>query len=220
MTPRPAPSWLDRTEYPFQSKFFKTSHGYLHYVDEGSGDVILFVHGNPTWSFEHRQLIKHFRTKFRCIATDYIGFGLSDKPFDASYLPRFHAENLANFIDTLGLKNMTLVVHDWGGPVGMSYALEHPANIKRIIVYNSWFWSVKGIKAFERFSSFMGGPIGRFSVPEFQFLSARGDAERRRLQNEALEIDTSALYQSLPHAAVSQRNLGLSGRDHRRERMA
>lgn len=169
MAARSRPSWVDRTAYPFQSKFFATPHGEMHYVDEGAGDVILFVHGNPTWSFEHRRLIKHFRTTFRCIAPDHIGFGLSDKPYDVSYLPQFHAENLARFIDALGLKNITFVLHDWGGPIGMSYALDHPGNVKRIIAYNSWFWSVRGIKTFEIFSGFMSGAIGRFLCRNFNF---------------------------------------------------
>ncbi len=169
MLTRSLPTWLDRTEYPFQSKFLATPHGAMHYVDEGAGDVILFVHGNPTWSFEHRRLIKHLSTRFRCIAVDHIGFGLSDKPADASYLPQFHAENLARFIDALGLKKITFVLHDWGGPIGMSYALDHHDNVARIIAYNSWFWSLKGMKTFEKFSGFVGGPVGRFLCRYFNF---------------------------------------------------
>lgn len=165
----PQPRWLDRTEYPFQSKFFETPHGDMHYVDEGTGEVILFLHGNPSWSFGYRRLIKHFSAGFRCIAPDHIGFGLSDKPYEVSYLPQFHAENLAQFIDSLNLKDITLVVHDWGGPIGMSYALAHPGNVKRIIAYNSWFWSVRGMKTLERFSSFVGGPVGRFLCKYFNF---------------------------------------------------
>ena len=166
---RPLPAWLDGAEYPFRSRFFETPHGDMHYVDEGSGDVVLFAHGNPTWSFEHRRLIEHLRTKFRCVAPDYLGFGLSDKPYDVSYLPQFHAENLARFIEALGLKDITFVLHDWGGPVGMSYALDHPGNVKRIIAYNSWFWSLRGIRVFERFSRFMGGAVGRFLCRNFNF---------------------------------------------------
>jgi pimeloyl-ACP methyl ester carboxylesterase len=154
-------SWLDRTEYPFQSRFLSTPHGDMHYVDEGSGEVIVFVHGNPTWSFMYRHLIKHLRNEFRCIALDHLGFGLSDKPYDVSYLPQFHAANLERFIDTLGLKSITLVIHDWGGAIGMSYALNHPDNVIRLIVFNTSFWSVKGIKEAERFSRFFGGRVGR-----------------------------------------------------------
>ncbi|BDI31093.1 haloalkane dehalogenase [Capsulimonas corticalis] len=169
MSPQSTPTWLDRTSYPFESRFFTTRYGEMHYVDEGAGDVVLFVHGNPTWSYEHRRLIAHLRTKYRCVAVDHLGFGLSDKPADVSYLPQFHAENLACFIDALGLKNITLIVHDWGGPIGMSYALDHPANIKRIIAYNSWFWSLRGDATFEKFSGFVGGPIGRFLCRNFNF---------------------------------------------------
>lgn len=161
------PAWLDRTAYPFQSHVMPTPHGAMHYVDEGLGEVVLFVHGNPSWSFEHRQLIKHLSANYRCVAPDHIGFGLSDKPYDVSYLPQFHADNLAAFIAALDLKDITLVVHDWGGPIGMSYALEHVGNIKRIIAYNSWFWSVKGVRPLKIFSGIVGGPLGRFLCRQF-----------------------------------------------------
>lgn len=169
MVSRSLPAWLDRAAYPFQSRFFDTPHGAMHYVDEGAGDVILFVHGNPSWSFEHRALIEELSKNFRCIAIDHIGFGLSDKPASASYLPQFHAENLARFIDTLGLTAITFVLHDWGGPIGMAYALNHPEKVKRIIAYNSWFWSVRGMKTLEGFSAFVGGPLGRLLCRSFNF---------------------------------------------------
>ena len=82
------PKWLNTKEYPFKSNFFKTSIGRLHYVDEGKGEPIIFVHGNPAWSFEFRNLIKEFSKTNRCIAPDHIGFGLSDKPANWSYLPK------------------------------------------------------------------------------------------------------------------------------------
>jgi haloalkane dehalogenase len=123
---------------------------------------ILFVHGNPTWSFMYRHLIKGLSAGFRCVAPDHIGCGLSDKPFDVSYLPQFHAENLERFIDRRGLKDITLVIHDWGGAIGMSYALNHPENVKRLIVLNTSFRSVKEIKEAEDFSRYLGGPVGRF----------------------------------------------------------
>lgn len=178
------PSWLDHKEYPFQSKIIKTSYGKMHYVDEGSGEVILFLHGNPSWSFGYRGLIKHFSEKYRCIAPDHIGFGLSDKPYDVSYSPQFHSENLMQFIGELGLKNITLVVHDWGGPIGMSYALANPRNIKRIITYNSWFWPIKKMKTLKIFSNFMGSPIGRFLCkylnffPRFLMRAELGDKKK------------------------------------------
>jgi pimeloyl-ACP methyl ester carboxylesterase len=182
-----SPDWLDRDEYPFRSSFLTTSHGDMHYIDEGSGEVILFVHGNPTWSFMYRHLIRGLTGRYRCIAPDHIGFGLSAKPRDASYLPQFHAENLGLLIETLALKNITLVIHDWGGAIGMAYALDHPHNVKRLIVFNNSFWSLKGVKGAERFSRIVGGPIGWFACcwlnafPRFVIPSVMG--HRSRLTN-------------------------------------
>jgi len=179
-----SPTWLDETQYPFQPHYFQTSSGSMHYVDEGSGDVILFVHGNPTWSFMFRHLITGLRDRYRCIAIDHIGFGLSDKPADASYLPQFHAKNLKSFIQSLGLKKITLVLHDWGGAIGISYALDSPENVERIVAFNNSFWSVKGVKAAERFSKIVGGPIGWIAChlvnafPRFVIPSVFGDKSK------------------------------------------
>jgi len=159
--------WLDPNEYPFAHHYLSTPHGKLHYVDEGTGDVLLMVHGNPSWSFEFRRLIKHFRTRFRCVACDHLGFGLSDKPPAFSYLPQAHAANLKLLVEHLGLKDITLFIQDWGGPIGMSYALDHPKNIRKIVTFNTWFWSLKGIKDVEKFSGLLGGPIGRFACKNF-----------------------------------------------------
>jgi haloalkane dehalogenase len=163
--------WIDRGEYPFASHYFQAEAGKLHYVDEGNGQPIVMLHGNPTWSFLYRKLIKSLSPKYRCIAPDYLGFGLSDKPSDYSYLPEEHANNLAALIDHLGLKNITLVVQDWGGPIGMHYAVTHPENIARLIVMNTWAWSVKGDPHYVMFSAFMGGPIGRFLIKKYNFFA-------------------------------------------------
>ena len=167
------PAWLDREAWPFAPRTFVTPHGRLHYVDEGRGEPVLFVHGNPTWGFEHRRLIAHLSRTHRCIAVDHLGFGLSDKPADASYLPQLHAANLAALIEHLALDDITLVVHDWGGPIALACALERPHRIRRVVVCNSWFWSVEGVKTFERFSALMGGPIGRFLCRRFNFFVRR-----------------------------------------------
>ena len=104
--------WLDRDEYPFTSYFLDLSMGKMHYVDEGDGDPIAMVHGNPTWSYLFRHLIKELSSKHRCIAMDHIGFGLSDKPTDWTYFPEEHAKNTSSLINTLGLQDITLVVQD------------------------------------------------------------------------------------------------------------
>ncbi|MEZ0470829.1 alpha/beta fold hydrolase [Luteimonas salinilitoris] len=163
----PSPAWLDRAEFPFASHYWRSRYGDLHYVDEGQGETLLFVHGNPTWSFMFRKQILALRDRYRCVAIDHLGFGLSDKPADAPYGPRLHAENLLGFIDALGLKHITLVLHDWGGPIGMSYALDCPSNVARLVIANTHFWSLEGITGAERFSRIVGGPFGRFLCRRF-----------------------------------------------------
>jgi haloalkane dehalogenase len=192
-------SWIDRNEYPFSSHFLKLEMGRMHYVDEGSGEPIVMVHGNPTWSFLYRHMVKGLSRDYRCIAVDHIGFGLSDKPLDWSYYPEDHAKNLARLIEKLALKDITLVVQDRGGPIGLSYALDSPENVKRLVIMNTWMWSVKGDPHFERFSRFMGGPVGRFLIRRFNFFvrvfmkKAMGDSSRlsalaHRHYSKALEI--------------------------------
>jgi len=88
------PTWMDTGVYPFEPRAFSLPMGRMSYVDEGEGDPLVMVHGNPSWSFEFRDLIKHFSATHRCIAPDHIGFGLSDKPPAWDYLPQHHAENL------------------------------------------------------------------------------------------------------------------------------
>jgi haloalkane dehalogenase len=136
----------------------------MHYVDEGSGDAIVFVHGNPSWSFEFRNSIKELSKTYRCIAPDHIGFGLSDKPLDWSYLPQEHAENLETLLESLQLNNITLVVGDWGGPIGLSYAVKHSEKVKHIVITNTWLWSVENDWYYQTFSKLAGGPIGRFLI--------------------------------------------------------
>ncbi|MEW6602891.1 MAG: alpha/beta fold hydrolase, partial [Nitrospirota bacterium] len=122
-------SWIDRKEYPFKSHSLELEMGRMHYVDEGTGEPLVMVHGNPTWSFVYRHLINGLSKDYRCIAMDHIGFGLSDKPQNWSYYPEDHAKNFDIFIERLDLHNITLVVQDWGGPIGLSYAVNHPENV-------------------------------------------------------------------------------------------
>ncbi len=143
----------------------------MSYVDEGEGEPIVMVHGNPTWSFEFRSVINHFSTTHRCIAPDHIGFGLSDKPSDWDYLPQQHAENLERMLESLDLENITLVVNDWGGPIGLSYAIRRPDKIKNVVVTNTWLWSVKSDWYYQGFSRFMGGAIGRWLIRKYNFFA-------------------------------------------------
>ena len=166
------PSWLDRQEYPFAAHYLALPAGRLHYVDEGSGPPVVMVHGNPTWSFLYRDLVKRLQPSFRCIAADHLGFGLSEKPANWSYLPQDHAANLAALIDDLELRDITLVVQDWGGPTGLAYAVAHPENVARLVILNTWAWPVNHDPYYIAFSGFVGGPLGRYLIRRHNFFAA------------------------------------------------
>ena len=134
------PAWLDRTMYPFPSRFASLHAGRMHYVDEGHGDPILFVHGTPTWSFEYRHLIRALAPAHRCVAPDHFGFGLSERPGQFAYSPEAHAAALSEFVDQAGLDGYTLVVHDFGGPIGLPLALASQSRVARIVLMNTWMW--------------------------------------------------------------------------------
>jgi haloalkane dehalogenase len=167
---QPDRGWIDRSEYPFQDHFIDLPAGKMHYVDEGQGETLLMVHGTPTWSFLYRRLIKDLSPDHRTVAPDNLGFGLSDKPAEGwSYLPRDHAENLTRLIELLALKDFTLVVHDFGGPIGLAYAIQHPENVKRIVLINTFMWSLKGDPAFETPGKMFNNPLGRFAYKNLNF---------------------------------------------------
>lgn len=161
------PNWLDRNEYPFKSHYFQTPVGKMHYIDEGEGDPIVMIHGNPGWSFEFRKIVKEMSKTNRCIAIDHIGFGLSDKPFDFDYLPASHASNFELLMDSLNLENITMTFNDWGGPIGLAYAIKHPEKIKKLVILNTYLWSVENDPYYQKFSGMMGGKIGRFMIKNF-----------------------------------------------------
>jgi cis-3-alkyl-4-acyloxetan-2-one decarboxylase len=126
-----------RTCYPFRSHYAAISGHKYHFLDEGSGEPLLFVHGNPTWSFYWRNLIRGLREKHRCIAVDHIGCGLSDKPADATYTLAQHTANLCEFIEQHDLQNITLLVHDWGGAIGLGAATMLHERFRRIVLFNT-----------------------------------------------------------------------------------
>lgn len=133
--------WLDQTEYPFTPHYFPVNGQQMHYIDEGQGDPILFIHGTPSWSFDYRKVIKVLRATHRCLAVDHIGFGLSAKPKGYNYSTLNHSHTLEKFILAQNLQGLTLVVHDFGGPIGFNFALKYPERVKAIVVLNSWLWS-------------------------------------------------------------------------------
>lgn len=124
-------------EYPFTPRSLTINGEKYHYVDEGEGPVILFVHGNPTWSFAWRNLIRPLRNQFRCIAVDHMGCGLSDKPQNYDYSLTQHISNLQTLVETLNLNDITLVAHDWGGAIGSGVAGRLPERFRRLVLMNT-----------------------------------------------------------------------------------
>lgn len=132
------PDWL-RKLYPFEPRRFATPAGEMSYLDEGprSDEAVLMVHGNPTWSFFYRDVVLALRGQMRCIVPDHLGCGLSDKPQDWDYTLPNHIANLRALMDSLQLKRVHLVVHDWGGPIGLGALLAQPEKLGRVVILNT-----------------------------------------------------------------------------------
>jgi len=137
-----------RSLYPFHSHYLMRAGLQYHYLDEGPTELdgeyqtpgrgpLVMLHGNPTWSFYYRNLITEFRKTYRVIAPDHMGCGLSEKPQAYAYTLEQHITNLEALLDSLKLDRMTLFLHDWGGPIGMGYALRHPDRVKRFVIFNT-----------------------------------------------------------------------------------
>lgn len=143
---------VDPKLYPFQGKTLEIRNGLkYHYLDEGAGYPVVMVHGNPTWSFYYRNLVNTLKGEYRTIVPDHIGCGFSDKPDDDryNYTLESRVDDLETLLDHLGLhENITLVVHDWGGMIGMAYASRHPQRIKRLVVMNTAAFHLPSAKRF------------------------------------------------------------------------
>jgi len=127
--------------YPFESRWFDSSVGRIHYIDEGEGRPMLLMHGNPDWSFLYRKMIPMLATHFRCIAMDYPGFGLSVHPADYDYLPSEHAAVVAELVEHLDLTDAILVGQDWGGPIGYDVASRMPGRFTALVAGNTMMWA-------------------------------------------------------------------------------
>ncbi len=142
------PFEVDAKLFPFDSCAYKTKAGTLHYIDAGPKDAkhtVLMVHGNPTWSFLYRNIAQALIADgHRVVIPDHIGMGMSDVPSTSEfdYRPRSHSKHLEDLVVALHLQNITLVVQDWGGPIGLNMATKQPDRIGRILIMNTWAWSV------------------------------------------------------------------------------
>lgn len=126
-----------RVLYPFESHFFEAPAGKLHFIDEGEGEAVLMFHGNPTWSFYYRNLVLSLKDRYRAIAVDHLGCGLSDRPTKFTYHLADHIDNASRLVEHLGLKRFHLVLHDWGGPVGLGLAQRHFDKVGKVVFLNT-----------------------------------------------------------------------------------
>lgn len=158
-------------EFPFEPRFADLAAGRMHYVDEGRGDPVLLLHGNPTWSYLYRKFIEPLSRTHRVLVPDHLGFGRSELPPEAPYTLAWHIANLTEFVLRLDLKNVTLAVHDWGGPIGLGFATEHVGRVRRLVVFNSWAFRV---------------PSGARIHPLLEAARLPGTGERLILEENAL----------------------------------
>ena len=146
----------DSALYPFESQWFESSVGRIHYLDEGERRPLLLMHGNPDWSFLYRKMIPLLSEHFRCIAIDYPGFGLSVHPAGYSYLPSAHAQVVAELVEYLDLEDAVLVGQDWGGPIGYDVASRMPERFTGLVAGNTMMWAATPFRMQATFSRLMG----------------------------------------------------------------
>jgi pimeloyl-ACP methyl ester carboxylesterase len=183
----PVPS----TIFDVQSRFLALpSGGRIHYVDEGSGPVLLFLHGNPSWSFQWRELMTRL-SNYRCIALDYPGFGMSDAPPDFGFTPQEESLVVEEFADQLKLKDIALVMQDWGGPIGIAFAERRRELIRDLTLGSTWAWPTDTSTPRGMYSLIGGGPIGEFMQMNFNGLT---EFVVRRKINRKLSADVTNIY--------------------------
>jgi len=157
--------------YPFNGKFLAMKSGAkMHYLDEGAGSPVVMVHGNPSWSFYYRNLVLALKSGNRVIAPDHIGCGLSDKPGDDQYEYTLESrvDDLEFLLDCLGVnKEITLVVHDWGGMIGLAYATRHPARIEKLVILNTGAFFLPDGKSFPPALQLARTPLGAVLIRGF-----------------------------------------------------
>ncbi len=152
---------VDTELFPFKSRTVKLRSGAtIHFIDEGQGPLLLLLHGNPTWSFLYRNIVLGLKDRFRCIAPDYPGFGMSIASAGYGFTAAEHANVMAEFVEALDLRDFTIMMQDWGGPIGFSIALRHPDRVRGFIIGNTFSWPLERFGQ-KMFSGIMGGPIGR-----------------------------------------------------------
>ncbi len=166
--------------YPFQSHFEIIEGHRYHYLDEGNGEPVVMLHGNPSWSFYYRELIRKLMPHYHCLCPDHIGCGYSDKPDDSTYNYTLEqrVSDLETFLEKRGItRNIHLVMHDWGGIIGMAYAHRHPAAIKKIVLLNTAAFHLPKGKRLPLALRFFRTAAGGFLVRGFNAFSGLATIE-------------------------------------------
>lgn len=153
--------------FPFPSQWFDGAGPRVHFVDVGSGPPVVMFHGNPTWSFLYRKVIVALGDRFRCVAMDYPGFGLSERPNGYGYTPAEHAAVVGKLVDHLGLDGFIVVGQDWGGPIGMTVAMERAGRVSGMVFANTWYWPATG--SLTTFSLAMSSPPMQWLILQRNF---------------------------------------------------
>lgn len=177
------PKWLPENIFPFQSRHVVVDGANMHYVDEGEGPALLLMHGNPTYSFLYRELITGLQNTFRCIAIDYPGFGLSTASPGYRFTPAEHADVIEKLVKQLDLTGITMMVQDWGGPIGFAVATRNPDRFSAFVIGNTWAWPKSDLGT-QVFSRTLGGPIGRYLIGRRNLFVERiipGGVRRKKL---------------------------------------
>lgn len=196
--------------YPFESHFHVQADGHrVHYLDEGpsDGSPVVMVHGNPTWSFYYRELVQALRDNYRCLAPDHVGMGLSDRPGDAGYDYTL-ASRVADFGDWMDAvepeRPITLIVHDWGGAIGMSWAVNNPDRVERIVLLNTWAFNIPSNESLPRSLKFARTGLGAFLINRFNAFSglAVRMATEKKLDREVAR-GLVAPYQGSPEQRLA-----------------
>lgn len=162
---------IDASEYPFESRWFERGGAAMHYIDEGQGVPVVMCHGNPTWSYLYRHVIKALSGSCRCIAYDLPGFGFSDHPVGYGYTPQEHTQWVeALLFEHLKLERCVLVMQDWGGPIGLSIATRYPERVLGVVISSTWAWKLAMVGRV--FSALMGSRLGQYLILQRNFFAA------------------------------------------------
>ncbi|MCP2288508.1 haloalkane dehalogenase [Nocardia amikacinitolerans] len=199
----------DKDLYPFESRWFDSSVGRVHYIDEGTGPTILFCHGAPTWSFLYRHIVKDLRDRYRCVAIDNLGFGLSERPAGFGYTIAEHTAVLGELIDHLRLDGFVVMGQDWGGPIGLGAATSRADRVRGIVLGNTVFWPIEAL-ANRAFSVIMGSRPMQRRILEQNFLVERVLLAELGRKLTAAEADH---YRAVQPTAAARRGLALTPKE-------